>query len=261
MAPPPVPVAALASALVAAAGWRAGALTAAGAVAASAVGLAIVVGAGWSGGAILLAFFTLTSAVSRRAARRRAPALDTRGERRDHWQVLANGGFPALGALAAAGSPAVIWLVTGGLATAAADTWATSWGASSATLPRHVLSGRVVPTGTSGGITARGTTGALAGALVTAAAGVPWSGWPVLLGGTIVGLAGMFLDSLLGAAVQGRFHCTACDEPCEWPRHRCGARSRHVGGWRWLDNDGVNALATAAGTGAGWFAYRLLSGA
>jgi hypothetical protein len=29
--------------------------------------------------------------------------------------------------------------------------------------------------------------------------------------------------------------------------HTCGTATRHAGGWRWLGNNGVNALATTAG--------------
>jgi len=70
-----------------------------------------------------------------------------------------------------------------------------------------------------------------------------------------IGIAGMFLDSALGAAVQGRFHCDRCDRASEWQRHRCGGTTRLLGGYRWLNNDGVNALSTAAATAAGWAAW------
>lgn len=258
---PPVPfVAALASALVSAAGWGAGALTSSGAVAAWAVGAAILHGAGWGGGAVLLTFFVGSSAVGRLGPPRPGSALDPKGERRDHLQVLANGGAAAAGALLAAHTPAALWLVAGGLASAAADTWATAWGASSPTLPRHLLTGRAVPTGTSGGITPLGTGGALAGALVTALAGAPWTDGRFVGAVAGIGVAGMLLDSLLGATVQGRFHCPACDRTSEWPRHRCGTPTTRTGGWPWLDNDGVNALATTAGACAGWLAWRSLAG-
>jgi uncharacterized protein (TIGR00297 family) len=259
MAPPDIGIAVAVSALVAAGGLGARALDGGGALAAWLVGTAILAGAGWQGGAVLLAFFALSSAVSRLAPRRHASPLDAKGERRDAWQVLANGGPAAVGAALLAGSPAALWVVTGALATAAADTWATAWGAGSLALPRQVLTGRPVPAGTSGGITARGTLGALAGACVTAAASLPAGGVPLLAAGTGIGVGGMLLDSVLGAAAQGRFHCPACHAPSEWTRHRCGARTRHLGGVRWLSNDGVNGLATTAGAWLGWLAWRCCS--
>jgi uncharacterized membrane protein len=57
---------------------------------------------------------------------------------------------------------------------------------------------------------------------------------------TFAGAAGMFVDSVLGATVQGAFR----DEPVQ-PRR----------GYAWLDNDAVNLAATLAGAGvaaAGW---------
>jgi uncharacterized protein (TIGR00297 family) len=259
MMPPAIGVALAVSALVSAAGLALRALDGAGALVASLVGATILVGAGWPGGAVLLAFFALSSAVSRLAPRRQATPLDTKGERRDLWQVLANGGAAAAGAALLAGSPAALWVVTGALATAAADTWATAWGAGSRELPRHLLTGHRVPAGTSGGVTRRGTLGALAGACVTAATGLPAGGVPLLAAGTGIGFGGMLLDSWLGAAAQGRFHCPACDVPSEWTRHRCGVQTQHLGGIRWLSNDGVNGLATAAGACAGWLAWRCCS--
>jgi uncharacterized membrane protein len=91
---------------------------------------------------------------------------------------------------------------------------------------------------------------------VTAAAGLPTGGVPLLAAGTGIGFCGMLLDSWLGAAAQGRFHCPACDAPSEWRRHRCGIQTLHVGGIRGLTNDAVNGLATTAGAVAGWLAWR-----
>lgn len=249
-------LAALVSAGVSAGAYAARALTGPGAFAAWVVGVAVLVGAGWTGGAVLLAFFVPTSLVSRLAPRRAPLALDAKGERRDPWQVLANGGAAALGAAVLAGSPAALWAVTGALAVAAADTWATALGAGSAAPTRLLMVGRLVPAGTSGGMTPRGTLGALAGAGVTASAALPVAGLQLLAAGTTIGFIGMLLDSWLGATAQGRFHCPACDRASEWPRHHCGARTLHRGGLPWLTNDWVNGCATICGACAGWLAWR-----
>ena len=87
----------LAAGAVALLAWGARSLTTGGAVAAWLVGIAVLVGTGWAGGAVLAAFFVSSSAIGRLAP---APAgLDPKGERRDPWQVAANGGPAALGAL------------------------------------------------------------------------------------------------------------------------------------------------------------------
>ncbi len=219
------------------------------------VGSAVLAGTGWQGGGVLAAFFVSSNLVSRGAPR--PVGFDPKGERRDHRQVLANGGVAAAAALLGLHHEALgMWLVTGSLAAAAADTWATALGARSSALPRLILDGRPVAPGTSGGITPLGTMGGAAGALCIATVGGLAAGIPALLPvGARVGFGGMALDSMLGAAAQGKFRCPRCAESSEWQRHRCGAVTVHEGGLSWLDNDGVN-LASSAGAalaaGAAW---------
>jgi uncharacterized protein (TIGR00297 family) len=235
-------VVAAAAALLA---WRAGSLTTDGAVAAVVVGTLVLVGTGWAGGAVLAAFFVSSSLVGRLAP---GPAAsDAKGERRDRHQVVANGGPAALGALLGNVDHGLgLWIVTGSLAAAAADTWATSLGGLSTTPPRRLFFGPSVPAGTSGGMTVAGTLGAGAGGALVAATGALVGGGPALVPlGTLVAFAGMAADSALGALAQGRFHCPACDAASEWRVHRCGARTVHKGGLSWMDNDGVNLAATS----------------
>jgi uncharacterized protein (TIGR00297 family) len=236
---------------VSALAWRGGALRLSGAVAAAGVGALTLIGAGWMGGAVLMAFFLPSTSVSRLWPAP-ASAADPKGDRRDAWQVLANGGIPAL--LVAFGGPPAVLAFAAGLAAAAADTWATAVGAHSRTSPRHILTAQVVSPGTSGGITALGTVGAAAGAALVAISAVPLVG---LRGAALafgIGVGGMLLDSALGAGVQGRFHCDNCDRPSEWRVHRCGRATRWLGGRRWITNDGVNALTSLAASVAGWAA-------
>jgi uncharacterized membrane protein len=171
---------------------------------------------------------------------------------------MANGLPPSLGAALACwfGSEGLAWLVlTGGLAVAAADTWATAIGSWSRWPPRQLLTGRTVPRGTNGGVTLLGTIGAGAGALVVGLVALLRPAAQPALAAIIIGMAGMFLDAALGGALQGQFYCERCGQPSEWPRHRCGTRTVQVGGIRWLTNDAVNAMATLAGSlaGAAWW--------
>ena len=251
-------LAAAITAFIALAAWRARTLDAGGALAAWTVGTAVLAAAGWTGGAVLLAFFVSASALSR-IPETRPTMLDPKGSRRDARQVYANGGAAAVaGLLVLAGglpSGAGLWIITTSLAAAAADTWATSIGGVSRLEPHDLFSGKPVPPGTSGGVTRLGTAGAVAGALLVSVPSA-FSGHSALLAaGTIIGVGGMLLDSALGATVQGRFRCPRCGTRSEWPQHRCGTRTRHEGGWRWLTNDGVNAIATGAAALAGWAAW------
>jgi uncharacterized membrane protein len=196
---------------------------------------------------VLAAFFISSNLVSRVAPRPAPAGLDPKTDRRDPWQVYANGGAAALGAAVGLVDHALgIWLVTTTLAAAAADTWATSIGTRSRVLPRLPWSGRTVTAGSSGGMTLLGTAGGAAGALIVAGTGAIAADMPLLLPiGTLIGFLGMVADSTLGALLQGRFHCPACDAASEWRVHRCGAATTREGGMAWLNNDGVNFVATA----------------
>ncbi len=254
-----MPLAAAVAAAVSLLAWFGAALGASGAVAAWVVGTLVLFGSGWEGGGVLAAFFVSSTLVSRSAP---PPAgVDPKGERRDHRQVLANGGVAALVALLGLRHPELgLWLLTATLSAAAADTWATAFGARSRVPPRLLLGGGQVPRGTSGGVTPLGTAGGAGGALLVAAVGALAGRDPALLpAGALVGFAGMLLDSALGAVAQGRFRCEACGEWSEWRRHRCGRATAHLGGFAWLDNDGVNLTSAAAAALLGWAAWAWLS--
>ena len=197
---------------------------------------------------MLAAFFVSSNLVSRLHPRAAPSGLDAKSDRRDFRQVYANGGAAALGAgLGLLTDSALgIWLVTATLSAAAADTWATSIGIRSRVLPRLPWSGRTVPAGSNGGMTLLGTGAGAAGALVVAGTGAFAANMPLLLPiGTLIGFFGMVADSMLGALLQGRFRCPACNAASEWRIHRCGAATTREGGMAWLNNDGVNLAATA----------------
>lgn len=157
---------------MAALAWRAGLLSASGAVAATAVGAAAVQ-AGWPWVALLLVFFLTSSGLSRwRDAERsgRTDDIVAKGRARDAWQVLANGGVFAVAALASCLGDPGAWRAVGAgaIAAAMADTWSTEVGTILGGSPRLVTTGRVVPPGTSGAVTLTGTAAALCGAVLAA---------------------------------------------------------------------------------------------
>lgn len=223
-------------------------LTADAVFAAGAVGTAVFAGAGVSGAVLLALFFISGSVLTGVNARRhREPA----GARRNARQVLANGTWAAVGALLLLRSSPDGWSVlVGGLAAAQSDTWATEIGRRSARLPRLITTGEPVPVGTSGGITALGTLGGVAGAFAIGAGawllGAPHRAAVAGFGG---GIIGMVTDSLLGATLQGRFRCESCGDVTEQRVHRCGRPGTLVRGWTWMHNDVVNLLGSATGAG------------
>jgi uncharacterized protein (TIGR00297 family) len=254
----PLPLAAIVSVAIAWIAWLAGTLTRSGALAAGAVGTLVLHGTGWKGGAVLAAFFIASNLVSRAGSPETSSALDPKSDRRDLWQVLANGGPAALAAVAAPADVNLrIWLVTASLAAAAGDTFATSIGARSRVPPRLLWSGRRVTPGTSGGVTPAGSAGAILGALIVSAVGALASGNLLLVpAGTLIGFLGMLLDSLVGGILQGRFHCPRCNLASEWRVHRCGTATVRRAGLGWLNNDGVNFLATGLAAVAAFIAWR-----
>ena len=232
------------AAIISALASRARLLSRTGALAATLLG-AIAVGAGWSWGVLLVVFFTLTSAVSSYGAERKRAltrGVIAKGAARDAVQVLSNGGVFAFAA--------ALWIAAGAgaLAAAAADSWATEIGVALGGEPRSIISGKQIPRGTSGGVTAAGSLGALAGSAVVAGTMLIID-WPLLAAAAafLAGVFGMTLDSVLGATLQAHRLCPACGAETEQKVHHCGARTRVIRGAPWLDNDAVNALATLGG--------------
>ena len=251
------------------AGYALRALTRSGAVAAFFVGIACLGYGGYAVAASLVAFFVSGSTLSRLSARSSAAPAGAKGATRDAVQVLANGGAAALGALIAglvyeAGPSAARWLAASvcAIASAAADTWATEIGSHSTTPPRSIVTWQPVSIGASGGVTTLGTLASLAGAAFIGAAYaafLPAHRFGIVVGVMSIGFIGALLDSILGASLQGVWHCDACSMDCETRVHACGARTRLVRGAPWLDNDGVNAISTIAGVVLGYFAFPLFA--
>ncbi|MEZ4456054.1 MAG: DUF92 domain-containing protein [Gemmatimonadales bacterium] len=253
----PILLAAAVSAAPAALAWRLRALSPSGAVAALVVGTLILAATGWPGAAILGVYFATSTGISRIVTDLRAEDDDqARTETRTARQVIANGGPAALGALVEWHTPGLgLWLVAVGLAAAGADTWATAFGGLSPRPPRDLLRLRVVPRGTSGGVTWFGTTGSLMGAATIGLTAMSVGAGPrSFLAAALIGAGATVLDSALGSGLQARFYCPACDRPTERGRH-CGTTPRLVSGVAWFDNDAVNLVSTAAAVATGFLAW------
>jgi uncharacterized protein (TIGR00297 family) len=237
---------------VAALARRAGALRTTGPLAAAAVGTTIIATGGIPWGTLLLAFFTSASALTRFPGR----TQDATG--RTGCQVLSNGAAAALAAvLHARGIRRARSAFAGALAAAWADTWATEAGLRWGGAPRLVTTGAKIAPGTSGGVTSLGTAAGALGALlcgvISGRLGIA-PAFPTALAGA----AGMLCDSLLGATVQLRYRCPVCGREGERRRCACGVVRARIRGLPWMDNDAVNACATAAGALlAAWVEGRL----
>jgi len=233
---------------------RLGSLTTGGAIAAVALGT-VSAGAGWEWAVVLITYFVAATLLTRvRGADKRQIMQDLvqKPGARDSVQVLANGGLFGAAALVywMSPNPSSMWIAigAGALATSSADTWATEIGALAKAEARSIIGFYPVPTGTSGGVTIQGTVAALGGAAFVAL--VAWAvRWPslVIVAAAAGGFFGAMMDSVMGATVQARRHCRKCNVMTEQREHRCGMPTDVVGGFPWMDNDDVNALATLYG--------------
>lgn len=247
--------------------WRAGSLGPSGAVAALAMGtLALHRSYGW--GAFLVSWFVLASILSRvgRAQKAmRTQAIVAKGDRRDAWQVLANGGVFALAAGLADVSPdpsvqaVAALLAVGALTAAGADTWSTEIGTRWGGEPWSLRERRAVPAGTSGAITVSGSLASVAGGIVLASLAAALQVIPAraIAPVALAGILGAWADTLMGAWWQERRWCPRCARHTERNPHDCGTVTEHRAGWRRLDNDLVNALCTLVGASAAWRLTRL----
>jgi len=171
--------------------------------------------------------------------------------------VLANGGVAAACALLAMryGLP-LLAAFAGAFAAASADTWGTEIGSVLGGVPRSIATLRPVAAGLSGGVTFAGTLAEIVGAAAVALASTAIDARlfvPVFAGG----VAGAFVDSLLGATVQSLRFCPRCARACETDPHACGAATAPQRGASWFGNDAVNFAATLAGALAAGLLVRL----
>jgi len=235
------------AAAVAAAAYRASALTHSGAWAAWGIGAVVFGVGGWAAAGALLTFFATSTALSRWRKKRKEALGYEKGGRRDAGQVLANGGVAAACLLLTLlGLKLGTLLFLAALAAANADTWATEIGSALGGQPLDIRTGRKAPAGASGAVSLPGTAAALAGAALL---GLFAEGWAA---GVIVaasGFGGAIFDSLLGATVQAQWRDP--QDQTRWterPQPRPPERGR-----RWVGNDSVNALCTLAAAGIAAF--------
>lgn len=218
---------------------RKGWLTLGGAVAASLLGVWVTY---FQGGLWLvpLVVFFLSSTILGRMLRVRNTTSDAKhGRPRDAAQVFANGAIYGLAAALLPTSEAQLIMALS-MTVATADTWASEIGMALKGRTYDILGFKRVPAGLSGGISAGGTLGAVGGAALLAGvsamlirSGTPWPVLVALLAG--LGIAGMFIDSILGSLLQARYA-----GPTGALQDRPTQDVAPVSGVVWVSNDAVN---------------------
>ncbi len=272
-------------------------VTKSGLVTAFFLGITVWLLTSWTWFFILLIFFVVTAQFThyKYKTKRQHGAAQEKGGARDWSHVLANGGLPlsivlfgvltilffgqidAYGRVEVGFGPMVIpaslviavafVAFLGAVATATADTLATEIGLLNPLPPRLISNPRkVVPPGTSGGVSVAGELATVLGTLLigglAAILAAPF--WINVFGTTLMpelagiapvtfmlvamvgGIIGCTIDSLLGATIQGHWSCNVCGKQTEKKTH-CGEQSAYLRGNRFLDNHMVNLVSCLIG--------------
>ena len=236
----------VATIIVAFVGYRLRSLTLSGMVGTILVGLAVSFGFGYKGLGLLGLFFMTSSMWSKFKPSTKANVQNKvqKGDQRDIIQVLANGGIPAISSILFGLFPSDIWtyIFISAIASANADTWASEIGPLSKNKPILITKLSRVDAGTSGAVSLLGTFAALGGSLLISIAAFIL--WPivtvqVMVGLTIIGFIGNFIDTILGAMVQVNYVCTVCNLETEKTTH-CGRNTKYHQGIMFCNNDFIN---------------------
>lgn len=224
------------------------ALTLSGAGAASIIGSFTVLGFGIKGLILLALFFVTSSMWSKygKAEKRKVGEMNEKGDRRDWHQVLANGGIASLAGVLYFFQNEPLWLFAFSVALASAnsDTWASEIGTLSRRPPFSLRTFSFAQTGSSGAISALGTSAALVGSLLIAV--VSYVLFSLSIKTTLLififGFLGNAVDTILGAYFQAVYRCRGCRLETEKLAH-CGQKTELIRGNPILNNDVVNFLS------------------
>ena len=227
-----------------------------GALAASILGLWVIY---WAGAIWLvpLLFFFLSSSILGKLLPKKVDSDAKAGKARDAWQVFCNGGVYGILASFASGphQEIVHSAMILSMAIATSDTWSSEIGVFFRGRTWDILSWKPLQPGLSGGISLQGTLAGVLGSLLLVILGsflLPQSihlNW--LLITTLLGTAGMFLDSFLGAALQARY----VDPVTGFEYDYRVRKFRLSKGKKWMTNDLVNLFSNVAITGLGWILF------
>ncbi|MFA7563874.1 MAG: DUF92 domain-containing protein [Candidatus Neomarinimicrobiota bacterium] len=234
--------------------YRLKALTAGGAAGAMFLGSVVFSIGGINWVIPMATFFVLSSILSKlgKAHKSQLAIMQEKGSNRDLIQVYANGGVALVMAILYFYTEMDLFylMFLGSLAAATADTWGTEIGTFSKSQPVHILTGKAVPAGTSGGVTVLGTSGVFVGAGILTLSGIfplEQSLMKIALIIIISGILGALIDSVLGGTIQAQYRCPVCRKTTEKVKHCNNQATTLISGYRWINNDVVNLVCTLSG--------------
>jgi uncharacterized protein (TIGR00297 family) len=222
-----------------------------------------------------MAFFLSSTGLGyvQRREKERFLSIHEKGNRRDLFQVLANGGVGMITAVLFRLTGDPVWAagLAVSIASSNADTWASELGELSRHAPVSLINFRPVPRGVSGGVSFLGCGAALAGALFIAllfalgnASLAIFSRGFLRLTAFVAagGFLGSLADSLLGATLQAQYASQAegaASAVTERRRAEDGTLNRLVRGLAFVNNDAVNFTSCAAAALGAVLLFPLLS--
>ena len=200
----------------------------------------------------ILTFFIFSSLISkvRKVVNPSADKYSLEKDKRDHIQVLANGGIPGILILINQlyTSEQIYYAYVSAIAAVCSDTWSTEIGTMFKTKTFNIINFQKIEQGLSGGVSFYGFFGALIGSTLVVLSAVPWI-QNLSMGILIIfisGLLGSLFDSILGATVQAKYRCVICGDKSESPFH-CNTQTTQTNGISWFNNDSVNFSASLFG--------------
>ncbi len=223
----------------------------------------------------LLTFYLLSSVLSKLGKKRKArfDLVFEKGSQRDAGQVYANGGIAwiIMIAYSLTGDPAFFFAYLGTLAAVQSDTWATEIGTMWPNpKARLITTMRLVPVGTSGGVSVPGTLGAFSGALLICASAiimrVEWVyEYGVIQSFLLVGFSGLIaslVDSFFGATIQAQYYDPVREKVTERThsinKNGTLVQNKLIKGYHIVNNDLVNTLCALSGSALAYVLSRYL---
>lgn len=194
-------------------------------------------------GLALFAFFLLGSGVSKiRNAEKKEAERYQEGEGGRNWkQVLCNS-LPAsvlVGIHAGTNDPRFLLLAFAAFSAAAADTFASELGMLSKGQVVHILTGKPVRKGLSGGVSVAGLGAALLGSTLLSLFVLSGFGWKEMLFATVSGFVSCLVDSILGAAFQRKYR----NDDGELQDRANAPEEIPAKGFRFITNNTVNLMS------------------